>query len=104
MSHAQKLAILQNWATRIIETDALLEPAVEALGLPPESPICTAIWSLQGALTQAVQAQLQDAADWLEWHHHENQLGARELEAGPKGNTRPIRTLEDLLWVMEAEA
>lgn len=102
MTSAQKLAILQTWANRIIESDALLEPAIEALGLPPESPICTAIWSLQGALTQAVQAQLEDATGWLDWHHHENQMGERQLEAGPKGKTRPIRNLEDLLWVMEA--
>jgi len=102
MDRAQKLAVLQRWHDRIAESDELIEPVIDALQLSPESPVCTAVWSLQGALTESVQDQL-DGADWLTWYAFENGMGSKGLEAGPKGATRPIRTLDDLLWLVELE-
>lgn len=57
---------------------------------------------LQGALTESVQSQM-DWADWLSWYAYINGMGSKGLEAGPKGATRPIRTLDDLLWLVELE-
>lgn len=34
----------------------------------------------------------------------ENDMGRKGMEAGPAGQLREIRTIGDLLWVMEVEA
>lgn len=102
MNQAQKRAVLQRWHDRIVESDELIEPVIDALQLSPESPVCAAVWSLQGALTESVQSQM-DWADWLSWYAYINGMGSKGLEAGPNGATRPIRTLDDLLWLVELE-
>lgn len=98
-------AILADWHRNINETDELLAPVIDALGLPPESPVCAALFQLQGALTLATAELLDDSAEWLEWFRLENEMGAKGLEAGPGNGAplRPIRTLEDLAQVMEAQ-
>ena len=82
MNSAQKLAVLQKWHQRMAEADELINPIIELLQLPPESPVCAAVWSLKGALTEAIQEQL-GGADWLSWYTHENDMGRKGLEAGP---------------------
>jgi hypothetical protein len=102
MTPAEKLAALQAWQVAIERADKLINPVIEALQLTPESPPCEAVWGLQGALTAAVAAQVGDSFEWLNWYAHENNFGAVGHVAGPVGATRKIRTLEDLLWLIEA--
>ena len=104
MTHTEKLALLAEWQASMETADHLIEPVAEVLLLSPESPIHTAMWSLQSAYTKAVSRLVGDHADWLAWYAHENDFGRKGMEAGPKDGMRPIVTLEDLLWVMEVEA
>lgn len=101
----RRRAILAAWYLNITKTNALLAPVIDALDLPPESPVCAALFQLQGALTRATAELLDDSAEWLEWFHLDNEMGAKALEAGPGNGAplRPIRTLEDLAQVMEAQ-
>lgn len=101
----RRRAILTAWHRNITETAELLAPVIDALDLPPESPVCAALHQLQGALTLATAELLDDSAEWLEWYHLENDMGAKAMEASPGHGAplRPIRTLEDLAQVMEAQ-
>lgn len=104
MNNTEKLHLLAEWQARIQTADSLIEPITDALGLSTESSIHTAVWSLQRAYTKAVAQLVGDHAEWLDWYDRENCFGAKGMDAGPKDATRPIRTLEDLIWVMEVEA
>lgn len=104
MNHTEKLHILAEWQARIQTADGLIEPIADVLGLSPESPIHTAVWSLQSAYTAVVAKLVGDHAEWLDWYAGDNCFGAKGMDAGPKDATRPIRSLEDLIWVMEVEA
>lgn len=101
----RRRAILADWHRNITETDELLDPVIGALELEPESPVCAARAQLQGALTRATAELLDDSAEWLEWFHLDNEMGAKGLEAGPGNGAplRPVRTLEDLAQIMEAQ-
>lgn len=103
MTHTEKLQLLAEWQARIQTADRLIEPVTEVLGLSPESPIHVAVWSLEGAYTRAVAQLVGDQANWLDWYASENDFGRKAMDAGPTGATRPIATLDDLIWVIEVE-
>lgn len=105
MTPDRRRAILADWHRNITETDDLLDPVIDALELEPESPLCAARAQLQGALTRATAELLDDSAEWLEWFHLDNEMGAKGLAASPGKDVppRPIRTLEDLAQIMEAQ-
>lgn len=104
MTNSEKLAILREWEVQIETADNLIDPITEVLGLSVESPIHTAVWGLQNAYTKAVGKLVGDQAAWLDWYANENDFGRKHMEAGPKGATRHISTLADLVWVIEVTA
>lgn len=101
MDRMQKMAVLKRWQDAIQTADEHFDAMNELLGLAPEGPTFSAVWALQGALTAAT-ADLLDDAGSVEWFWLENAMGEKGLPAGPKGDLRPIRTLDDLLWLVEA--
>lgn len=103
MTKTEKLALLAEWADEIQKAEAVIAPISEVLGLSVECPIHTAMWALQAAYTKAVGKLVGDPAEWLSWYAHENDFGRKAYEAGVKGDMRPIKDLDDLLWVMEVE-
>ena len=102
MNREQKLSALARWQQAIEQSDAAIDPVIKLLQLQPESPICEAVWRLQSALTSMTADIVGDFGDWLGWYAMENDMGRKGYEAGPKDAEREIRTLDDLLWVMEA--
>jgi hypothetical protein len=104
MTNDEKAAMLIQWQTRMECADMLIEPVTECLGLSVESPIHQAVWALQAAYTKAVGKLVGDPAEWLSWYAHENDFGRKAYEAGVTGDMRPIKDLDDLLWVMQSRA
>ena len=101
MSPEKKLAALKHWQQAMERADATIDPVIDALKLQPESPICDAVWRLQSALTAMTADLVGDCGDWLSWYAMENDMGRKGYMAGPKDAEREIRTLYDLLWLVE---
>jgi hypothetical protein len=101
MNKIEKLERLTEWADEIQKADAVIDPISEVLGLSVECPIHQAVWALQAAYTKSVSELVGDQEAWLDWYANENKFGEKGYEAGLKGNTRQIKSLEDLLWVIE---
>ena len=97
MTAAEKLEILHAWKAAIEQADAKINPVIEVLRLAPHSSIPSAVWVLRDALTRAVGKIVGDKEEWLSWYAHDNAMGIRGYEA----EGRSIRTLEDLLWVVD---
>lgn len=97
-------AALHAWQHTIEQADQRMQPAIDALGLPPESPVWLAVQELQTSLTVMTAAYVNDRCNWLEWFWIENDMGAKGMEAGPTGDVRPIKTLADLRWLLEPSA
>lgn len=98
-----KLALLAEWQARMEAADQLIEPVTKALGLSIDSPINQAVRGLQSAYTEAVGKLVGDQDRRLNWYANKNSFGRMHMEAGPKGATRHISTLSDLIWLMEAK-
>lgn len=97
----EKIALIKEWATQMQAANERIEPVATALKLPPESPVNEAFHGLQEAYTAAVAKLVGDTEDWLGWFSEENDFGRKAMVAGIEGNKRAIKTVEDLVWVME---
>ena len=101
MTRDEKLAHIQAWHDAMVKADETIQPVIDALALCGEDPITNTVWQLQSDLTKAYAAILGDVFQSLSWFSGENDMGRKSMEAGTKAQTRPIRTVEDLLWLME---
>ena len=101
MTREQKLAHIQAWHDAMTKADEAIQPVIDALKLCGDDPITNTVWQLQTDLTRAYAALLDDAFESLAWHAAENDMGAKGRVAGIGSDVRPIRTAEDLLWLIE---
>lgn len=104
MTRDEKLAHIQAWHDAMVKADETIQPVIDALALCGEDPITNTVWQLQGDLTRAYAALIDDAFESLSWFARENDMGRGEMVAGVASDCRPIRTVEDLLWLIELEA
>ena len=104
MTREQKLAHIQAWRDAMTRADDAIQPVIDALKLCGEDPITNTVWQLQTDLTRAYAEILDDAFESLNWYAIENDMGAKGREAGIGSDLRPIRTAEDLLWLIEVTA
>ena len=104
MTRDEKLAHIQAWRDAMTKADEAVQPVIDALKLCGDDPITNTVWQLQTDLTRAYAALLDDAFESLAWHAAENDMGAKGREAGIGSDLRPIRTAEDLLWLVEVTA
>ena len=95
---------LRRWQTAIEQSEAELDAIATALGLAPESPICTMVHNLQNALTDATAKLVEDPEKWLEWFWHENNMGRKNMGVGTAEGVCTIKTLDDLILVMGLRA
>ena len=108
MTPAEKLAALQAWEAHVKAISAAYEADRLACGALIESPRWEAVYGLLEAHTMMVaqaiapdDATARDVAEWLDWWQ-ELDFGANPKQAGIVGQEmREIRTLEDLLWIIE---
>lgn len=103
MTRDEKLAHIHAWHDATTKADDSLQPVIDALALCGEDPITNTVWQLQTDLTRAYASLLDDAFESLAWFAGENDMGRKGMEAGVAGSLRPIRTVEDLLWLIELE-
>lgn len=101
MTPAQKLAALKRWADAIDTGRKHCDALDEAMGLSPESKTRAAFYDLMEALTKATAELVGGTMGNLDWYWMENDMGARGHTAGVVGDMREIRTLDDLLWLVE---
>ena len=101
MTREQKLLHIHAWHDAMVKADDTIQPVIDALALCGEDPITNTVWQLQTDLTRAYAALIDDAFESLSWFACENDMGRKGMEAGVAGEMRPIRTVEDLLWLIE---
>lgn len=94
----------------IIAQKKSFEAVTSAMGLQVESPLNEAFYSVFHTAFIAIEhaatgeAPIKDEVGyegWLDWFIYENGCGERGHEAGYDGNMNPIRTVDDLLDLME---
>lgn len=110
MTPAEKLATLRAWEAHVKAISSVYEADRLACGALIESPRWRAVYGLLEAHTMMVaqaiasdDATAENVAEWLDWWQ-ELDFGANPKQAGIAGQEmREIRTLEDLLWIIEVQ-
>lgn len=99
-----KMKLLQEWQTTIKNSDKTLAALDKAIGVN-DGPLKTSIWTMQATYTRAISLIIGDKYEWLEWFAIDNQMGAKGMKAGadPSKPPKPIKTLAQLLAVIEVE-
>lgn len=101
LSKSEKLAVLQRWEKVMSETDIYLTHLNALAGLSTEGGLLAAFLDLMDAYTGNTAKLVGDTEGLLDWYWTENGMGAKGMEAGYDDDERPIRTVEDLLWLIE---
>lgn len=99
MTAKEILPHLQRWEQIQREAEAVWNKLEAVTGYTDsESPLGRAVWGTFDAYTRTLADLIGDRAEWLEWYHLENQMGARghEASARPGQKPRPIRNIQDL--------
>lgn len=65
-----------------------------------DSPLWAPIFALWEAFTAAIARSLGDEGEWLIWFDMENDMGARGFQVTLHGETRAIKSVADLEWVL----
>ena len=102
MESKDKLKALRQWERATLEMDKQLSGFEQLFGFT-ECPFIDAVYDLQLKYTKAVAKNIGDDSDWLNWYQFENGMGKKCLSAGYDDDMREIKTLEDLLWLIEVE-
>ena len=97
----------------IIEQKKAFEVVTSAMGLQVESPLNEAFYSVFHTAFVAIEhaftgeAPIKDSVGyegWLEWFVYENDCGDRGHDGGYDGNHQPVKTIDDILDLMEEGA
>jgi hypothetical protein len=112
MTREQKLTLLRDWKSQYTEIGLLIASLEPVFGDLVESPICTQLYAMFERRTKALADVLglkkenENAlfGNDLGWFCYENGMGEKGHEVSVDGVTRQIRTLEDLLWLLDGGA
>lgn len=66
-----------------------------------ESEFWESIYSTFDTHLQTVKDVVGDKDDWIEWYLYDNDYGKKEFEAGYDSNLKPVKTIDDLLELIE---
>jgi hypothetical protein len=80
--------------------DSQLDALSDVIGVVHESPFIAAVFRMQDAAISAVD----DEGGSVAWFVYDNQFGIKQLKATPDADKypmRPIKTVEDLLWLLQ---
>jgi hypothetical protein len=104
ISKEEAIALLTEYVANIERINAYYREVQQVLGTQPESRFSEMLFLLAkpaGALLEQCISSHQ--LEWIEWYIWENKGGRGGMSAGPTGALRPIRTVEDLYWLLTLE-
>lgn len=103
MDRTEKLKMMNNLFTAIDAVHAQLDALRSTLNPDPGCALYNAVFELLNVAISSTSAAIGDSCEWLDWFVNENDCGRKEHEAGYEKRLKPIRTVEDLLALIEAE-
>ena len=104
LTRKQKAQLIDTLIAAHDAVHAQMDALKLAIDPNPGCPLYTAVFELLNvAIMATAEAIGGSAGEWLDWFVHDNDCGRKAYEAGYDNRLRPIRTVEDLLDLIEAE-
>ena len=104
MTKDQKHAALTRWLETYQHVSEPMDVLYKLTGSTADSPLQNPVWQMFDAYTATLGTLVGDQGDWLAWFIYENGCGEKSLEVSIRKKRRKIRTIKDLLWVLETHA
>ena len=102
LTRNEKLKLLRQWQAAHDAAEAAWEDAKKVFGRDMTgSPLFEAQWKMFDTLTRAVALALGDDVGWLNWFAYENKMGKKGHPAGLVGKKKQVRTLRQLLRLLD---
>ena len=101
MDRAEKLKMLNDLFTAHDDINLHIGALKATLNPDPGCAFYESVFKLLDVAVNATASALGDNSEWLVWMIYENECGRRGHEAGYDGQIKPIRTVEDLLDLIE---
>ena len=102
LTRKQKAQLIDTLIAAHDAAHAQMDALKLALDPNPGCPLYTAVFELIDVAILAAASAIGDSAgEWLDWFVHDNDCGRKAYEAGYNDNLKPIRTVEDLLDLIE---
>ena len=103
LTRQQKIHLLDDLCAAIDAQAAQMDALHPILSPDPGCPWYDAAFGLINVAIKATAEAIGDKHEWLEWFVLENDCGRKGHEAGYEKRLKPIRTVDDLLDLLEAE-
>jgi len=100
LTKSEKLALLQKWKASYDRTEAVTDKLRELVN-DATGQLYDALWANFDDQTRTIGLILGDEAEWMNWYELECDMGRKPLEAGKDGKMKKIKTLNQLLWIIE---
>jgi len=85
------------------QRELLIDKLQELFGFTDSVMLYDTLFAMEGFSIELVEEIVDDKDKWIEWFVYENDCGEKELEAGPRDNLKKIKTVDDLLELIENE-
>lgn len=103
LTRQQKIHLLDDLIAAHDAVHAQFDALKLTLDPDPGCPLYNAVFELLNVAISSTSAAIGDSCEWLDWFVNENACGRKEHEAGYEKRLKPIRTVEDMLALIEAE-
>lgn len=103
MDRAEKLKMLNDLFTVHDDIHRHIDALKSTLNPDPGCALYDSVFKMIDVAVKATASALGDKSEWLDWFVIENDCGRKGYDAGYEGRLKPIRTVEDLLALIEAE-
>ena len=105
MTSEQKEQLIKELCERHDVLEAEFDKVAAVMGDVANMPLHEEVWHTFSRYTEAVELLVGDAKpySWLSWFIYDNDCGRRGLEAGYNKGMKPIRTVEQLVRLIEKE-
>lgn len=100
----EKNFIIENLVANHQAVHEQAEQLNKLTGATFDSPFFGAVWQAMDGYIEAVARGVGDTDEWIKWFIHENNCGKNGHEAGFGENMKPIRTVADLVELIEGRA
>lgn len=85
------------------QRELLIDKLQELFGFTDSVMLYDTLFEMEDFSIELVEEIVGDKAKWIEWFVYENDCGESEYEAGPQDNFKKIKTVDDLLELIENE-
>jgi len=103
MTKAEKKKKVERLIARYQALSAQLDKVTEIFGPSGyESDFFVAVFGPMNDLLDVTAEMVGDKAGWISWFICDNECGKRGMSAGPKGKMRRIKTVADLMRLINA--